>query len=216
MPESGALYPMAFLVEKEPGAVVGSHFHQADQFQVVVAGSGRLGTHDVASVAVHYTDAYTAYGPIVAADDGIQWFTLRNSWDPGAKYMPQHRAELRAARSRYQHHEATVAPQPAMTAEELRQVTATSCQAVLAETTQGLGAWRYRLPAGASVHGPDPREGGGQFWIVLAGQLSPETRAPMPPNSCVFVAPDAGTLLATAGPGGAEALCVQFPARARH
>ncbi len=51
-------------------------------------GSGRLGLHDIASVAVHYTDAYSAYGPIVAADDGVSWFTLRNAWDPGARYMP--------------------------------------------------------------------------------------------------------------------------------
>jgi hypothetical protein len=55
-PEAGTLYPMAFLVEKEPHAVVKPHFHQADQYQVVVQGGGRLGTHDVGTVAVHYTD----------------------------------------------------------------------------------------------------------------------------------------------------------------
>ena len=50
-PEAGVLYPMAFLVEKEPRAVVKPHFHQADQYQVVVQGGGRLGTHDVGTVA---------------------------------------------------------------------------------------------------------------------------------------------------------------------
>jgi hypothetical protein len=84
-PEPGVLYPMAFLVEKEPHAVVKPHFHQADQYQVVVQGGGRLGTHDVGTVAVHYTDAWSAYGPIVAADEGISWFTLRNAWDSGAR-----------------------------------------------------------------------------------------------------------------------------------
>jgi hypothetical protein len=43
-PASSALYPMAFLVEQDPGAVVGAHYHQADQFQVMVGGSGRLGS----------------------------------------------------------------------------------------------------------------------------------------------------------------------------
>ena len=91
---------MAFLVEKEAGAVVHPHFHQADQYQVIVQGSGRLGLHDIASVAVHYTDAYSAYGPIVAADEGVSWFTLRNAWDPGARYMPGHRQQLaRGARA---------------------------------------------------------------------------------------------------------------------
>ncbi len=81
-PEPGVLYPMAFLVEKDPHAVVKPHFHQANQYQVVVRGGGRLGTHDVGSVAVHYTEAWSAYGPIVAGEDGIAWFTLRNAWDP--------------------------------------------------------------------------------------------------------------------------------------
>src|SRR5581483_12026367 len=64
-PAAGALYPMAFLVEKEAAVVVRPHFHQADQFQVVVQGGGRLGLHDIGTVAVHYTDAWSAYGPIL-------------------------------------------------------------------------------------------------------------------------------------------------------
>ena len=84
-PEAGVLYPMAFLVEKEPHAVTKPHFHEADQYQVIVQGGGRLGTHGVGTVAVHYTDAWSAYGPIVAADEGISWFTLRNTWDSGAQ-----------------------------------------------------------------------------------------------------------------------------------
>ena len=43
-PADDALHPMAFLVEKGPGAVTRPHFHQADQFQVVVAGHGMLAT----------------------------------------------------------------------------------------------------------------------------------------------------------------------------
>ena len=42
-PDRATLFPMAFLVEKEPGAVVHPHFHRADQYQVVVSGAGRLG-----------------------------------------------------------------------------------------------------------------------------------------------------------------------------
>ena len=90
-PADDALHPMAFLVEKGPGAVTRPHFHQADQFQVVVAGRGMLGDHEFSDGAVHYTDAYSAYGPIVAGKSGIWWFTLRNRWDPGARYMPAER-----------------------------------------------------------------------------------------------------------------------------
>ena len=45
-PADDALHPMAFLVEKTPGAVTPPHFHQSDQFQVVVAGRGMLGDHE--------------------------------------------------------------------------------------------------------------------------------------------------------------------------
>src|SRR6201994_1706941 len=130
-PEAGVLYPMAFLVEKDPHAVVKPHFHQADQYQVVVQGGGRLGTHDVASVAVHYTDAFSAYGPIIAADEGISWFTLRNAWDPGARYMPASRRQLREARARFQHREATCGPLPPLTDRELAALTAPSGTAVI-------------------------------------------------------------------------------------
>lgn len=100
IPAADALHPVAFLVERGPGGITKPHFHQADQYQVVVSGYGKLGPHDTGTVAVHYTDAYSAYGPIVAADEGIAWFTLRNCWDPGAKYMADldSRAELRASR----------------------------------------------------------------------------------------------------------------------
>jgi hypothetical protein len=192
------------------------HFHQAGQYQVIVQGGGRLGIHDIGTVAVHYTDAYSAYGPIVAAGEGVSWFTLRNAWDPGARYMPTYRDELRAARARHQHREATAAPRPALGAEELRRITQAECAEVMAPAPDGMGTWRYKLPPGASVRGPDPREGGGQFWLVLAGRLAADGSAPMPVNSCVFVAPDAGALIARAGGEGAEVLCMQFPVRAHH
>jgi hypothetical protein len=87
---------------------------------------------------------------------------------------------------------------------------------VLEQTPDGLATWRYRLPAGTTVSGPDPREGGGQFWIVLSGAASAGGSPLLPPNSCIFVGPDDGSLLVTAGDAGAETMCLQFPVLARH
>ena len=81
-PADDTLYPMAFLVEKGPGAVTRPHFHQADQFQVVVAGRGMLGDHELRDGAVHYTDAYSAYGPIVAGKPGIWWSPCATAGTP--------------------------------------------------------------------------------------------------------------------------------------
>ena len=57
---------------------------------------------------------------------------------------------------------------------------------------------------------------GGQFWIVLSGSATAGGAALLPPNSCVFVGPHDGALGVTAGDGGAETLCLQFPVLARH
>ncbi|HUB11562.1 MAG TPA: hypothetical protein VMB34_06355 [Acetobacteraceae bacterium] len=209
-PEPGTLYPMAFLVEKQAGAIVRPHFHQADQFQVVVQGGGRMGVHEIGTVAVHYTDAWSAYGPIVAAEAGVSWFTLRNTWDSGAQYMPAARAKLREARARYQHRESTSNPMAPWSVAELRALGGVSSVTEMA-TADGMASWRFRVAPGAQASGPEPGDGGGQFWLVLAGEASCDHSALLPVESCVFVGPEDAALPIVAGPDGAELLCVQFP-----
>ena len=188
-PEPGKIYPMAFLVEQDAGAVVGAHYHQADQFQVIVAGSGRLGHHEVAPGAVHFAGAWSAYGPLAAGRDGLQYFTLRNGWDPGARYMelPQNRSALRARPRRH------------------RESLGTSAVAA-----DGLFANRLVLTAGQPVTGIDPARGAGQFWLVLSGHLMADDAA-LPANSCVFIAPDELPFKAVAGPDGVALLLLQSP-----
>jgi hypothetical protein len=214
-PSSDIVYPMAFLVEKDAAAITRPHFHQADQYQVIVQGGGRLGVHDVATVSVHYTDRYSAYGPIVAAGEGISWFTLRNAWDPGARYMPAERQQLREARARFQHRESTCGPIAALTDAERAALTEVAGSAVIEEGKDGLGTWRYTVPANASARGPDPSRGGGQFWLVTAGTARVPGGALLPVNSAVFVGPDDTAMGMTAGEAGADLLCLQFPRLAR-
>src|ERR1700709_2921563 len=84
----GALFPMAFLVEQDPGSTANAHYHQQDQFQLVVNGHATLGLHEVRPVTVHFTGAHTAYGPIRAsAEEGGWYFTLRNGFDPGRRFI---------------------------------------------------------------------------------------------------------------------------------
>jgi hypothetical protein len=214
-PDATIVYPMAFLVEKDPAAIVKPHFHSADQYQVIVRGGGRLGIHDVGTVSVHYTDSYSAYGPIVAAGEGISWFTLRNTWDPGARYMPAARQQLREARARFQHREATCGPLSPLTEAELAALTDVERSAVIEAGKDGLGTWRYTVNPGGVARGPDPATGGGQFWLVSAGTAQVPGGALLPANSCVFVDPDEAAMAMTAGPLGADLLCMQFPKLAR-
>ena len=205
-PPPGALYAMAFMVEQDPDTTVQAHFHQADQFQVVVAGGGTLGTHAVAPVAVHFTAAYSAYGPIRAGADGLAYFTLRNGWDPGARYMPGARGDLPRPR---RHREAIGAPAPV----RADPAAGPTCEPALPAGPDGLAAWRYRLPAGAPLAGPDPAASAGQYWLVLGGSLLRDDTA-LGPRSCLFVAPDEPGLAARAGGGGLDLLAMQFPRRA--
>ena len=188
-PEPGEIYPMAFLVEQDAGAVVGAHYHQADQFQVIVAGSGRLGRHDVATGEVHFAGAWSAYGPLAAGREGLQYFTLRNGWDPGARYMefPENRSALRARPRRHRESVGTVAA-----------------------TADGLCVEQWLLTSAQPVTGVDPAKGAGQFWLVLSGHLIADNAA-LPANSCVFVPPDGRPLKAVAGQEGAALLLMQFP-----
>ena len=213
-PPDDALYPMAFLVEQHPGAVTRPHFHQADQFQVVVAGRGLLGDAEFGDGAVHYTDAYSAYGPIVAGKSGIWWFTLRNRWDSGARYMPAEREALHTARDRHQHWELTTAAVPSALLGELYDTADISCRTVL-EGEDGLAGWRYRIPPRTAIAGGPPGAGGGQFWLVLAGDAAADGGEPMPANSCIFVGPAEPAFAGVSGPVGAELLCLQFRRRAR-
>jgi hypothetical protein len=215
-PDPNALYPVAFLVEKEPGSVIHPHFHVTEQFQVVVGGSCTFGIHEVDGVAVHYTGPFSSYGPITAKENGLAFFTLRNGFDQGAQYMPEKRLSLREGRQRWQHREATAEVPVLASADELAALAAPRSDTIIELSADGLGSWRHRLPPGASVTGPDPATGGGQFWLVLAGSLVVTDPAPLVPRSCVFVTPDDATVRPVAGPEGADVICMQFPVRPKH
>ncbi len=215
-PDPKAIYPVAFLVEKDPGAVIEPHFHAAEQFQVVVGGTCKFGTHDVNGVAVHYTGPYSSYGPITAKEQGLAFFTLRNGYDQGAQYMPAQRLSLREGRKHWEHREVTAEVPGVMSEAELAGLEAPSTENVLAVTQDGVGAWRHRLPPGATLTGQNPSSGGGQYWLVLSGSLQVTDPEPLAPKSCVFVSPDEAAATVVAGPFGADVLCMQFPVRRTH
>ena len=63
-------------------------------------GSGTLGKNAVAPGAVHFSRAYTPYGPISYSDKGLGFITLRAHRDPGAQYLPENREVLDQVKNR--------------------------------------------------------------------------------------------------------------------
>ena len=209
-PDDPATYPMAFLVEQVANATTPPHFHRADQFQVFVAGRGEFGGEPVGPVTVHFAAAYSPYGPIVAGPEGINYFTLRNSWDSGPRWMPENRGELRQSGRRYR---GAVAPSwAAASAADLTWLTETARATLSEPEADGLGAWAFRLPPATKLEGPDPADGAGQYWLALSGSCVAEgTR--LAPLSCLFLSKDEPPLSIETESEGVELIAMQYPRR---
>ena len=195
-------YPMAYIVAQAPGSELQAHFHQADQFQVFIAGSGRIGTHAVQAVTVHYAGAHSPYGPIVAGAEGLQYLTLRRSWDPGAQYMPQSAQKLRELPGR--RHRIDVSDRIALEGLPVPAAGASSVQPLFHE--EEMGAWLLTLGARAqhTVQAPVDR-----FVYLLAGEARVRS-CELAAGACVFASGDEGSLSIAAGGAGATLLVTQF------
>ena len=195
--------PQALLVEQMPASHIPPHFHGIDQFQIVVDGRGMLGKHAVHPVCVHFSQAYTGYGPITAPEDtSLFYFTLRAQSEPGAFFLPEARDKQKSGRKR--NLTVDVATEGASSS------AASKLEAVIELESEGLAAWRLRLGAGETFEGPDPMSGGGQYYIVLDGELC-YAQSALEKWSCMFVTPPESSPKVTAGSEGGEALILQFP-----
>jgi hypothetical protein len=201
-----ALFPVAFLVETDTSGEIPPHFHRADQFQVIVGGAGRLGKMPVSGITAHYAGTYTPYGPIVAEGNSVIFFTLRNGWDPGARYMPKSRAKLKPVARKY----ALGQPQLPIASELLASLPTVNSAPLIEPEANGLMASIIRVPPGAAFSGPDPALSRGQFWILVGGAMTHQGKQ-AGPLSCAFLSPEEPQFGMTASAAGAELLFLQFP-----
>lgn len=194
--DKGKAGPQVYRVDQEPHGVVGAHFHAVDQFQLVSSGSGRIGAHPTAPFTLHYTDAYSPYGPIVAAEHGMSYFTIRAHHDTGARPMPKARAQ-RHRRS----------PRAQLLIEIDPVASETS---VLHEPEpDGLGALRVYLSPGEGWTADAPMHGGGWVGLVLDGQFR-DVDGEHGAQSGLFLPPGESHAV-EAGVDGLDLLIMQFP-----
>ena len=194
--------PQAFLVDRlYPGARIDPHFHDIDQFQVVVDGDCTMGKKPAAPVTFQYADAYTPYGPIVGAERGFAFFTLRPIASGGFFAMPgsRHHMPCRAGRNiAGRFHTDRPHPAPGTVVREV----------LMAHEDDGVQALGIRLGAGALADGP-ASDGGGQYYLVCEGEVMSATTT-LPRRSIIHLGPGEAAPSLRAGAAGADVLVLQF------
>ena len=193
--------PQGFLVTQPPGSVTPPHFHETDQFQVFVEGDGFFGKKAVSPVTVQFAGGHTPYGPIRAGDGGVRYYTLRQRWDPGAKYMPKMRDRLVRGRQRQQ-----------IGAVEEDTLPAAGDVNIFDTEADGMFARYIRLQPDTAVPGPDPGSGAGQYQVVIRGSLVMDGRD-YGRLAVRHVSQDEAPPEIRAGADGLDLLVMQFPRR---
>ncbi len=194
--------PQAFLVDRlYPGALIPPHFHDIDQYQVVVEGACAMGKKAADPVTFQYADAYTPYGPIQGERMGFAFFTLHPIASGGFFAMPgnKHNMPCRAGRNIAGHFDRE-GPRPAP-GEIAR-------QPLMAPQDDGVDALGLRLGPRARAEGP-PSDAGGQYYLVCGGTLERDGED-MARHSLIHVAPGEASPVLRAGPEGADVLVLQF------
>lgn len=199
---AGEDFPQAYLVMQPPHSVTRPHFHQTNQFQVFVGGGGKVGKIRTDPVTVQYAGGHTPYGPITAEERGIDYFTLRQKWDSGAKYLPANNDALDKGRQR-----------------QLLGVRKTDARrpgdgevlhdSLIALEPDGLLVEHFALAPGVRTAMPDAALGGGQYHVVLSGSLIRDGEE-LPPLSIEFASPEEGEIGIQAGAAGLEFLLLRF------
>ena len=158
------LSPTIFMVEQPPGSQLPTHFHRQNEFQVVIRGSGSIGTHAVAPISVHYAGAYTGYGPVTAGEDGLTYFTIRPVFDTGAVLASEARTQMirgpkRQAYARPYAIQSRRAQDPARS------------EVLISPEADGLYCGVESMPGGGQLQTECHPHSGGTFYLVLDGEL---------------------------------------------
>lgn len=195
--------PQAYLGRQlDGGSEIYAHFHDVDQFQIVVMGSGRFGRTPVAPVTIQYADAFSPYGPIVANDGGLGFFVFRRAAATGGWRMPEfaHLIPRKGGR-RFFADLSDLERRPAAGAVET--------ETLWGPAEDGLEVSAVRLGPGASA--VSAATGcGAQYLLVCGGALIQEGKL-LPANAVLLQEVGESPEPVTAGDEGAVVLVLKFP-----
>jgi rubredoxin len=182
-----------------------AHFHEVDQFQVIMEGSGEFGRHHVEPYYVHFSRAYTPYGPLQSdKDTGWGFIVLRSRFDSGAQRFPQSLDKLKQIPNRQPWQVTTKVDFPpddaAVNVREVPEI----------KDDRGLFTQSLTMSGNARMTAPDPAQGDGQYIVVVKGSLMHENNERKAPT-VVFVRRDEPPFEIQAGREGLQAIVMNFP-----
>jgi len=190
--------PSGHLVNQRAADANPPHFHEADQYQLFIAGEGRVGGHAVAPGSVHYADGFSGYGPIVAAPEGCSYLTLRAAHDTSSHKLPEE-AALAQGRKGRQH----------MGAFDLSDGRQPGVE-TLFERADGVATYQVDAAPGAAVS--QPPVVGASYWVVMKGEALVDGH-PCPARTCLWVGQGEARPAMTAGPEGVTLAVLCFAPR---
>lgn len=187
----------------DEGSTIYAHFHDVDQFQVIVLGSGRFGRVPVRPITIQYADAFAPYGPIVAEQDGLGFFVFRRQAASGGWKMPGNARLIPKPIGRRFFVDVDDWQTPPSEGGVRR-------EQLWGPATDGLAIELFRLPPSATAVIP-LGTAGGLHLMICSGSLVHEA-APLPELSVLL--PELGDKnpSITASDDGAVVLALKFPA----
>lgn len=198
--------PEGYLVWVPPGNVVNPHFHRLDQYQIFFGAEGATYQRiplEHGAVLVHYTDAFTTYGPFQTTVKPMEFYTLRGGTDRFTGYMPGDRGLRRPGHGRRVERTLDLSrPMPGPGEIEY--------DVVIDRTEDGLTCCLISAGPEAAVTVPEPAGSGGQYLCLLSGAASTGPQ-PAERHALAWVGPQDEPLRYVAGPTGCRVVVLQLP-----
>ena len=212
-PTEDAPGPQAFLVEMPGPCTNMAHFHEIDQFQLFFGGnSSWYKRHALPPLTVHYSDAYSTYGPFgSSSEETFRFLTLRPVRSVVAGYMPWARKMLER-QGRLTHRRRR------NFSVELTLDTSVSDggsveRTVIEPEADGLAAKAISLAPGVSFDGPARDErSAGRYYYVARGSIENEGTV-VGAGSVGWLGSDDLVPVLTAASGGCDLVVLDFPSQ---
>jgi hypothetical protein len=178
-------------------------------------GDGKLCRHEIGPLSIHYTNAWTGYGLIVAGDKGMSYYVMRPGFDVlGYQYLhvPESRNYLTRGGKRFLLAEKSVRKPK----DELRKLAALQTERVIevgaGDPDADMFSHVVSMGPDISFTGPDPRLGGGQVLLVLEGSMVYEG-SELGLRGAVAVTNVEGPVTVLSGADGLQFLHLQYALR---